>query len=111
MKNRIRALRIEKNITQVRLSIELGVAQETISAYEKEKHAPSLNSLVKLADLFDVSIDYLLGRSDIRNPELKSSLRDEESLLIARYRKLNSLDKARLLAYSQGISEKSQNQT
>lgn len=33
MKNRIRALRMEKNITQVRLSIELGVAQETISAY------------------------------------------------------------------------------
>ena len=39
--NRIRQLRKEKNITQVRLSIELEVSQETISAYEKEKHFPS----------------------------------------------------------------------
>lgn len=106
MENRIRALRAEKNITQLRLSLELEVAQETISAYEKGKHSPSLKSLIKLADLFDVSIDYLIGRSDIRKPETGKLLQDEEILLLTRYRRLSTLDKARLLAYSQGISEK-----
>ena len=105
MKNRIRALRAEKNITQLRLSMELEVAQETISAYEKGKYSPSLNTLVKLADLFDVSIDYLIGRSDVRKPESAALLQDEEALLISRYRSLNSLDRARLMAYSQGIAE------
>ena len=41
--NRIRELREEKHITQVRLSTELGVAQETISAYEQGRHLPSVS--------------------------------------------------------------------
>ena len=107
MKNRIRALRTEKNITQLRLSMELEVAQETISAYEKGKHAPSLKSLIKLADLFDVSIDYLVGRSDVRKMERRDALLEDEALLLSRFRSLNTIDKARMLAYSQGMSEKS----
>ncbi|MDD6065738.1 MAG: helix-turn-helix transcriptional regulator [Firmicutes bacterium] len=107
MKNRIRALRTEKNITQLRLSMELEVAQETISAYEKGKHAPSLKSLIKLADLFDVSIDYLVGRSDVRKMERRDVLSEDEALLLSRFRSLNTIDKARMLAYSQGMSEKS----
>jgi Predicted transcriptional regulators len=47
--NRIRELREEKHITQVRLSTELGVAQETISAYEQGRHLPSVSSLMKLS--------------------------------------------------------------
>ena len=66
MKNRIRELRAEKNITQLRLSLELEVSQETVSAYENGKHLPSLKSLIKMADIFHVSTDYLIGRSDVR---------------------------------------------
>lgn len=105
MENRIRSLRTEKNITQLRLSMELEIAQETISAYEKGKYSPSLHTLIKLADLFDVSIDYLVGRSDTRNAEASNLLQDEEALLVSRYRKLNSLNRARLIAYSQGLAE------
>lgn len=65
MKNRIRELRAEKNITQLRLSLELEVSQETVSAYENGKHLPSLKSLIKMADIFHVSTDYLIGRSDV----------------------------------------------
>ena len=61
MKNRIRELRAEKNITQLRLSLELEVSQETVSAYENGKHLPSLKSLIKMADIFHVSTDYLIG--------------------------------------------------
>ena len=62
--NRIRELREEKKITQIRLSIELEVSQETISAYEMEKYFPSIKSLIKLRQIFGVPIDYILGLSD-----------------------------------------------
>ena len=58
--NRIRELREEKKITQIRLSIELEVSQETISAYEMEKYYPSVKSLIKLQNIFGVSIDIFL---------------------------------------------------
>ena len=46
--NRIKELRESKGMTQVRLSIELEVSQETVSAYEKGKHYPSVEVLMKL---------------------------------------------------------------
>lgn len=78
MKNRIRELRAEKNITQLRLSMELEVSQETVSAYENGKHLPSLKSLIKMADLFHVSTDYLIGRSDVRKPSPDEPLPNED---------------------------------
>ena len=78
MKNRIRELRAEKNITQLRLSLELEVSQETVSAYENGKHLPSLKSLIKMADIFHVSTDYLIGRSDVRKPSATSPLPNED---------------------------------
>ena len=50
--NRIKELRAESHMTQVRLAIELEVSQETVSAYEKEKHFPSFSQLVRLSKLF-----------------------------------------------------------
>lgn len=50
MQNRIRQLREEKHMTQLRLSTELGMTQETISAYETGKHLPGLGTLIALAD-------------------------------------------------------------
>lgn len=82
MKNRIRELRAEKNITQLRLSMELEVSQETVSAYENGKHLPSLKSLIKMADLFHVSTDYLIGRSDVRKPSPDEPLPNEDLALL-----------------------------
>ena len=82
MKNRIRELRAEKNITQLRLSLELEVSQETVSAYENGKHLPSLKSLIKMADIFHVSTDYLIGRSDVRKPSATSPLPNEDIALL-----------------------------
>lgn len=64
MYNRIGQLREEHHMTQVRLSIELGVSQETVSAYENGKHFPSVANLLKMSQIFDVSCDYLLGLSE-----------------------------------------------
>lgn len=68
MANRIKQLRGENRMTQVQLSMELDISQETVSAYEKEKHYPSFAQLCKMSELFHVSIDYLMGRSDVRTP-------------------------------------------
>lgn len=103
MQNRIRMLREEKNMTQVRLSIELEVSQETISSYESGKHYPSVSNLLKLSQLFHASCDYILGLSDIRHPYVKDDLKTDEIILLEKYNILESQKKALLLAYLEGL--------
>ena len=55
MENRIKQLREEQHMTQVRLSIELGISQETVSAYESGKHYPSVAILIRLSEIFHTS--------------------------------------------------------
>lgn len=54
----------ENGLNQVRLAEKLGVKQNTISAWLREKKEPSITSLWLLADYFDVEIDYIVGRKD-----------------------------------------------
>lgn len=63
---RLKELRKQHNITQFELASALNVAKTTIAAYEQEVNEPSSTMLEKLADYFNVTIDYLLGRSDGR---------------------------------------------
>lgn len=101
--NRIRELRIEKQITQVRLSIELEVSQEAVSAYEVGKHYPSVKSLLKLREIFNVSIDYILGVSDQRCPTVhKDDLTPDELDIVQTYRRLDNAGRERLNAYLRG---------
>ena len=68
--NRIKQLREENDITQEELAKKLNLSSKGIvSMYEKEDRKPSLEILVKLSEIFNCSIDYILGKSDIRNPE------------------------------------------
>ncbi len=61
---RLRALRQEKNIGQVRLAKEIDVGKSIISLWELEQCEPTLSKLIALAKYFDVSIDYLAGLED-----------------------------------------------
>ena len=91
--NRIKKLRKEKKITQIRLSIELEVSQETISAYEKGKYYPSAAILIKLRDIFGVSVDYIIGNTDIRTPVekfLKDGLTSNEIELLDIFKELDN---------------------
>lgn len=65
--NRIKDLRIEKNISQTRLAKVLSTTQRSINHYETGKRNPDIKKLTLLSDYFNVSIDYLLCKSDIRN--------------------------------------------
>ena len=102
MQNRIKQLREENHMTQVRLGIELEVSHETISAYEKQKHYPSFAQLLRLTTLFHASIDYIMGLSDIRTPTSPAVNGDLEKLMALGQR----MDKKQLelvLAYCQGM--------
>ena len=64
---RIKELREEKNISQLELAKKLNLTQQSISLYEKGDREPSIEVLKSIANFFNVSLDYLLGKSDIRN--------------------------------------------
>lgn len=62
--DRLAELREDRKWSQKQLSEQLGVTVQTISEYENNKTCPSLEKVVRLALLFDVSIDYLCGLTD-----------------------------------------------
>ena len=61
---RLRILRESVKLSQVKMADLLGVKQSSINRYEQGQSAPSLETLVKYADYFDVSMDYIFGRTD-----------------------------------------------
>lgn len=67
-KDRVKALREEKDITQDQLAERLGVTKMAISGYENGKRKPRFDMLDNLADVLDVDINYLTGASDVRKP-------------------------------------------
>ena len=61
---RLKELRKEKNLLQSELAKALNTTQRKISYWESEKIEPDIASLWKLSDFFEVSVDYLIGKSD-----------------------------------------------
>ncbi len=64
MEFRLKKLRKERNISQLKLAIDLNMNQNSISRYENNEREADYETLIKFADYFDVSLDYLLGRTD-----------------------------------------------
>lgn len=67
--NRIKALREELGLKQEELASKMSVSPSTIGMYETNKREPNNELIIKLSNFFGVTTDYLLGKSDIRNPE------------------------------------------
>ena len=78
MKNRLKDLREDKDLRQIDVACAIGIDQKTLSNYETGKTNPDSYALVRLADFFNVSIDYLVGRADI-NISSKDDIMDEIS--------------------------------
>jgi len=80
--NRIRELRTKMKVSQNELAAIIGVTQQAISAYENNLREPDLGTLNKLASYFGVSLDYLLGRTDIPTPadEITEAVSDDPEL-------------------------------
>jgi len=76
-KTRIREIRIQKDYAMKYIAYNIGVSVQTVSNWEKGKTEPDIRSLIRIADLFNVSIDYLLYRDDFK-PKLEVILEDIE---------------------------------
>lgn len=72
MKNNIKMLRKEKHLTQLQLQIKTGLDQALISKFENGERIPPTDTLMILADFFDTSIDYILCRTNVREPYPKT---------------------------------------
>lgn len=64
---RLKELRKQKGISQLKLAMDLSMNQNTISRYETGEREADYKTLIKIADYFNVSIDYLLERSNNSN--------------------------------------------
>lgn len=66
---RLKEIRKSKGISQLKMAIDLNMSQNTISRYETGEREPGINELIKIADYFNVSVDYLLERTN--NPDIQ----------------------------------------
>lgn len=96
----LKILRNKKNISQLKLSMDLELSQELISQYELGKSLPTIANLVKLANYFNCSTDYLLGltndfskKSDLKKDDL------EVTELIQNYSDLSLKNRDKLKSY------------
>ena len=64
MQFRLKELRKSRKVSQLKLALDLNMNQNSISRYENMEREADYKTLIKFADYFDVSLDYLLGRSD-----------------------------------------------
>ena len=62
--SRIKSIREGKQCTQAEMAEELNCSQQTINVWENGKHTPKISTLVKVADTYNVTIDWLLGRKE-----------------------------------------------
>jgi transcriptional regulator with XRE-family HTH domain len=79
--DKLRALRLEKNITQQQLADRIELTSSSVSAYEKNLKYPSLDVLIRICEYFNTSADYLIGLSNSMDLKL-SVLTDEQVKLV-----------------------------
>lgn len=77
LNDRIKELRQARHMTQVELAKALGLTKQCVSNWENDNVAPSVEMLVKIADYFCVSTDYLLGRDENLNLNVSELTTDE----------------------------------
>jgi transcriptional regulator with XRE-family HTH domain len=87
IKDRIRQLRQERNWSQTQLAQKMGIHQKQVSAYERGRNVPSTEVLIKLADIFDVSLDYLAFEA--KGQSAKVNIKDRE--LLRRFEEIDKL--------------------
>jgi len=103
---RLKELREQKRLNQEGLATKINVSQSTISAYEVGERTPDLETLITIANFFNVSIDYLVGRSNVKQNIKQDDLTSEELDHLCTYQQLNTTDKEKVKAYIDGLLSK-----
>lgn len=83
LSEKLSTLRKSKNITMTKLAEDIGVSRSLISKYEKGERSPGRDIIVLLAEYFNVSTDYLLGK-EYPNPEPPQSPTEKKFIVLAR---------------------------
>lgn len=104
----LKNIRENKNITQIRLSVDIGVSQELISQYELGKSLPTPTNLIKLADYFNCSTDYLLGRTNT-TVSISTLALDKQNIeyanIIEKYNSLSNENRNHFLCFLDYLTE------
>ena len=93
---RLKELRENKSINQIVLGRHLGFGATAISSYENGRNEPAIDTLIRIANFFDVTVDFLLGVED--SPKWMEQLLEEEVNLLNEFRKLEIAEKDLVLS-------------
>ena len=106
--NNLETIMKDKYISDTKLGAELYLSDSSIQGYRYNTKHPSLVSLIKLADYFDVNVNYLLDRTNISTKvdELVKYDSEEYNSLVTKYNKLSKEDKANVIGYINGLLNK-----
>ncbi|MDE6356299.1 MAG: helix-turn-helix domain-containing protein [Clostridia bacterium] len=97
---KLKELRLECGLKRSKVAADLQMNAGTIANYENEIREAPYECLVKFAEYFDVSVDYLLGRNENESPKsFNGGLSAEETALVKNYRSLSPLAKERISEY------------
>lgn len=103
---KIKELRVEKGIDQQTLAQALKIGKGSISNWEVGRTEPSIDYILSLADYFEVSTDYLLGRSnDIGVVQTNANLTQFENMLLSIVSKLSRDDQFQVLGFAQALAK------
>ena len=101
---RIKELRKEKGISQEELANAINVKNYTIGNWERDRAEPSIEAIMQMADYFEVSTDYILGRSnEIGQVQTNANLASDEVQLLDLYRQMNFQDKNQLIGFAKAL--------
>ena len=94
---RIKSLRLENNMSQRDLAKALNCSQKAVDCWERETSIPSAAFIIAIADLFECTTDYVLGReNDYGQININSNLTNEEKFLLFSFAKLEKTQKEEL---------------
>lgn len=100
MLTNLRRLREELGISQQVLANAIGVSQQSINKYENHKIEPDIDTLIRIADFFETSVDFVVGHTDIRRrvePVCSYELNIREQNLVDLYRRLTPAQREAIL--------------
>lgn len=102
MIKRLKDLRIERNLTQEKLAHHFGLTYSNIGEWERGRSEPSIEMIIKLADFFGCTVDYLLGREDdFGNVTVNSPMQELtclEQRLLTSFNKLDIDEKEKIIS-------------
>ena len=97
MLTNLKKLREDASISQKALADAIGVSQQSVNKYENHNIEPDIETLIRIADFFETSVDYLIGHTSVRRKIEEVhifELNERESKVMEQYRSLTSKQKA-----------------